>query len=30
VGAPTWDRCDFNIFAEKFSENIGVFGAKQS
>jgi hypothetical protein len=28
----TWDRCyDFlNIFAEKFSEDIGVFDAKQS
>jgi hypothetical protein len=28
----TWDRCyDFlNIFAEKFSEKIGVFDSKQS
>jgi hypothetical protein len=29
---PIWDRCyDFlNIFAEKFSEKIGVFDSKQS
>jgi hypothetical protein len=28
----SWDRCyDFlNIFVEKFSEKIGVFGSKQS